>query len=43
MDFKSILTTCPYWGVGDNLVRQGLEGQIIGTLPVAAVHLGKAA
>lgn len=43
MDFKAILTTCPSCGVGCNLVLQGLDGQIIGTLPVGAVHLAKAA
>ena len=33
MDFRSVLTTCPYCAVGCNLLLQVLDGQIIGTLP----------
>ena len=33
MDLRFVLTTCPYCGVGCNLILQVLEGQIIGTLP----------
>lgn len=33
MEFKSVLTTCPYCGVGCNMLLQVLDGEIIGTLP----------
>jgi predicted molibdopterin-dependent oxidoreductase YjgC len=33
MDFRSVLTTCPYCGVGCNLLLEVLDGKIIGTLP----------
>ncbi len=33
MDFRSVLTTCPYCGVGCNMVLQVLDGKIISTLP----------
>jgi len=33
MDFRSVLTTCPYCAVGCNMLLQVLDGQIIGTLP----------
>jgi len=33
MDFRTVLTTCPYCAVGCNLLLQVLDGQIIGTLP----------
>ncbi|MEW6386066.1 MAG: formate dehydrogenase subunit alpha [Thermodesulfobacteriota bacterium] len=32
MDFRSVVTTCPYCGVGCNLIFQVLDGQIIDTL-----------
>jgi predicted molibdopterin-dependent oxidoreductase YjgC len=43
MNFESVLATCPYCGVGCNLIFQVLDGQIIGALPGCAVHLRKAA
>jgi predicted molibdopterin-dependent oxidoreductase YjgC len=33
MDFRSVLTTCPYCGVGCNLLLQVLDGQVVSTLP----------
>jgi predicted molibdopterin-dependent oxidoreductase YjgC len=33
MDFRSVLTTCPYCAVGCNMLLQVLDGQLIGTLP----------
>lgn len=33
MDFRSVLTTCPYCGVGCNLFLQVLDGKIFGILP----------
>ncbi|MFZ5452602.1 MAG: formate dehydrogenase subunit alpha [Thermodesulfobacteriota bacterium] len=32
MDFRSVLTTCPYCGVGCNFLFQVIDGQIIDTL-----------
>jgi formate dehydrogenase alpha subunit len=34
MEFRSVPTTCPYCGVGCNLLLQVLDGEIIGTLPL---------
>jgi len=33
MEFKNILTTCPYCAVGCNMVLQVLDGEVVGTLP----------
>ena len=33
MEFKNVLTTCPYCAVGCNMVLQVLDGEIVGTLP----------
>jgi predicted molibdopterin-dependent oxidoreductase YjgC len=33
MDFKTVLTTCPYCAVGCNMLLQVLDGEIVGTLP----------
>jgi predicted molibdopterin-dependent oxidoreductase YjgC len=33
MNFRSVLTTCPYCGVGCSLLLQVLDGKIFGTLP----------
>lgn len=33
MEFKNVLTTCPYCAVGCNMVLQVLDGEVIGTLP----------
>lgn len=33
MEFKTVLTTCPYCGVGCNMLLEVLDGEIIGTLP----------
>lgn len=33
MEFKSVLTTCPYCAVGCNMILQVLDGEIVGTLP----------
>jgi len=33
MDFRSVLTTCPYCGVGCGLLLQVLDGRILGVLP----------
>ena len=33
MEFRSVLTTCPYCGVGCSLFLEVLDGKIIGTLP----------
>jgi predicted molibdopterin-dependent oxidoreductase YjgC len=33
MDFRSVLTTCPYCAVGCNMLLQVLDGQVVGTLP----------
>jgi len=33
MEFKSVLTTCPYCAVGCNMLLQVLDGEIVGTLP----------
>ena len=33
MDYKNVLTVCPYCGAGCNLYLQVLDGQVIGVLP----------
>jgi predicted molibdopterin-dependent oxidoreductase YjgC len=33
MDFRSVLTTCPYCAVGCNMLFQVLDGQVVSTLP----------
>jgi len=33
MEFKTVLTTCPYCAVGCNMLLQVLDGEIVGTLP----------
>jgi predicted molibdopterin-dependent oxidoreductase YjgC len=33
MNFRSVLTTCPYCGVGCSLLLQVLDGKIFSTLP----------
>ena len=33
MDFRTVLTTCPYCAVGCNLILEVLDGQLINTLP----------
>lgn len=33
MDFKTVLTTCPYCGCGCGLLLEVLDGRVIGTLP----------
>jgi predicted molibdopterin-dependent oxidoreductase YjgC len=33
MDFKTVLTTCPYCAVGCNMPLQVMDGEIVGTLP----------
>jgi predicted molibdopterin-dependent oxidoreductase YjgC len=33
MEFKTVLTTCPYCAVGGNMLLQVLDGEIVGTLP----------
>ena len=33
MEFKTVLTTCPYCAVGCNILLQVLDGEIVGTLP----------
>jgi len=38
MDFRSVLTTCPYCAGGCNLVLQVLDGQIIGTLAASSAR-----
>jgi predicted molibdopterin-dependent oxidoreductase YjgC len=37
MEFRSILTTCPYCGVGCGLFLQVLDGKIFGTIPAKTV------
>jgi len=34
MDYHSVPTTCPYCGVGCNLLLEVLDGKIVGTLPL---------
>jgi predicted molibdopterin-dependent oxidoreductase YjgC len=43
MDYRSVLTICPYCGCGCGLVLQILDGKIIGTLPSKKnpVNVGK--
>jgi formate dehydrogenase major subunit len=33
MDYRNVLTVCPYCGTGCNLYLQVLDGQVIGVLP----------
>ena len=33
MDYRNVLTTCPYCGAGCNLYLQVLDGQVVGVLP----------
>ena len=33
MDYRSILTTCPYCGCGCNMFLQVIDGHLVGTLP----------
>jgi len=33
MDYKSVLTTCPYCGCGCNMFLQVMDGHLVGTLP----------
>jgi predicted molibdopterin-dependent oxidoreductase YjgC len=33
MDFRFVLTTCPYCAVGCNLILQVMDGKIVGTFP----------
>ena len=33
MEFKTVLTICPYCAVGCNMLLQVLDGEIVGTLP----------
>jgi predicted molibdopterin-dependent oxidoreductase YjgC len=33
MEFKTVLTTCPYCGCGCGLLLEVLDGKIVGTLP----------
>lgn len=33
MEFKTVLTTCPYCGCGCGLLLEVLDGRLIGTLP----------
>lgn len=33
MDYRNVLTVCPYCGAGCNLYLQVLDGQVIGVLP----------
>lgn len=43
MEFKTVLTTCPYCGCGCGLVLEVLDGKVIGTLPskTSPVNEGK--
>lgn len=43
MEFKTILTTCPYCGCGCGLLLEVLDGKLIGTLPskTSPVNEGK--
>jgi predicted molibdopterin-dependent oxidoreductase YjgC len=34
MEYKNVLTTCPYCGTGCALYLQVLDGKVVGTLPV---------
>ncbi len=33
MDYRNVLTVCPYCGAGCNLYLQVLDGQVVGVLP----------
>ena len=33
MEFKTVLTTCPYCGCGCGIVLEVLDGKLVGTLP----------
>jgi predicted molibdopterin-dependent oxidoreductase YjgC len=43
MEFKTVLTTCPYCGCGCGLLLEVLDGKLIGTLPskTSPVNQGK--
>jgi len=43
MEFKTVLTTCPYCGCGCGLLLEVLNGRVIGTLPskTSPVNEGK--
>ena len=43
MEFKTVLTTCPYCGCGCGLLLEVLDGKIVGTLPskTSPVNQGK--
>lgn len=43
MEFKTVLTTCPYCGCGCGLLLEVLDGKVIGTLPskTSPVNEGK--
>jgi predicted molibdopterin-dependent oxidoreductase YjgC len=43
MEFKTVLTTCPYCGCGCGLLLEVLDGKLIGTLPskTSPVNKGK--
>jgi predicted molibdopterin-dependent oxidoreductase YjgC len=43
MEFKTILTTCPYCGCGCGMVLEVLDGRLVGTLPskTSPVNEGK--
>ena len=33
MEYRSVLTTCPYCGCGCNMFLQVVDGHLVGTLP----------
>ena len=43
MEFKTVLTTCPYCGCGCGILLEVLDGRLVGTLPAktAPVNEGK--
>ena len=43
MEFKTVLTTCPYCGCGCGMVLEVLDGRLVGTLPskTSPVNEGK--
>ena len=43
MEFKTVLTTCPYCGCGCGILLEVLDGQLVGSLPAktAPVNEGK--
>jgi predicted molibdopterin-dependent oxidoreductase YjgC len=43
MEFKTVLTTCPYCGCGCGLLLEVLDGKLVGTLPskTSPVNQGK--